>query len=66
MNNDEAVAILRVIAQADDFEEWAATRLLGRLQISLPSRDWFLLAATEVPSLRVWDPHDEMSDEETG
>lgn len=64
MSDDEAIAIVRVIASADEFEEWAATRLLARLQMSIPTRDWFLLAATEVPALRVWDPHDEVSDED--
>lgn len=64
MSDDEAIAIVRVIASADELGEWAATRLLARLQMSIPTRDWFLLAATEVPSLRVWDPHDEVSDED--
>jgi len=63
VSDDEAIAVLRVIASADEFEEWAATRLLARLQVSSPSRDWFRLAATAVPSLRVWDPHDDVSDE---
>lgn len=63
MTDDEAVAILRVIASADDIEDWAATLLLSRLQLSLPERDWFLLAAEGVPGLRVWDPHDANDDE---
>jgi hypothetical protein len=63
VSDDEAIAIVRVIASAEEFEEWAATRLLARLQLSVPTRDWFLLAARVVPSLRVWDPHAEVADE---
>lgn len=62
MNEVEALAILRVIASADEYRDWAATELLSRLQLELPDRDWFLLAMEKLPGLRIWDPHAE-SDE---